>query len=107
MRYIYTVIIVFMMSLSLVSAQSPSSNEVKDYVIVNQANQANVDARVKAISTTQGTVRDAYNAQLNDPSFNNAASVSDQLASGIISWDTIMDYIVYLLRFLSQGALLV
>jgi hypothetical protein len=93
------------MSISIVSAQTPTSNEVKDYVIINEANHANVDAKVKAISTTKGTVRDAYNTQLNDKTF--AASVPDQIASGIMSWDTIMDYVVYLLRFLSQAALLI
>ncbi len=107
MRYIYICIILFFVSTSSVWAQSPSSNEVKDYVIVNQANQSNVDARVKAVSTTKGSVRDEYNAQLNDKSFNNPANISDQLASGIMSRDTIMDYAVYLLRFLSQIALLI
>ena len=28
--------------------------------------------------------------------------VGDQLASGIMTWDTLLDYVVYLVRFLSQ-----
>mgnify|MGYP003426113770 FL=1 len=34
-------------------------------------------------------------------------SVGDQLASGIMSRDTLLDYLVYLIRFISQIGILI
>jgi len=33
--------------------------------------------------------------------------VGDQLASGIMTWDTLLDYVVYVVRFLSQIGLVI
>jgi len=34
-------------------------------------------------------------------------NLGDRLASGILSWDTLLDYVVYLVKFLSQVGLLI
>lgn len=34
-------------------------------------------------------------------------SVEDQLATGIMNWDTLFNYVVYLIKFLSQIGMLI
>jgi len=70
-----------------------------DFEIIPKASSGgDVTTRVDAVGQTWGNVWKAYNE--------NAAalsgSVGDQLASGIMTRDTLLDYIVYLVRFLSQ-----
>jgi len=48
-------------------------------------------------------VRDTYNTQAN----NMKDSVGNQLASGIMTRNTLLDYTVYLVRFLSQIGLFI
>lgn len=70
-----------------------------DFEIIPKAsNQNTVTQAVNTVGEKGGSVRDAYNAQAKKLSW----SVGDQIASGIMTRDTLLDYIVYLVRFLSQ-----
>lgn len=70
-----------------------------DFEIIPKASSGNkVENAVNVVGQTGGNVRDAYNKQASKLS----GSVGDQIASGIMTRDTLLDYIVYLVRFLSQ-----
>lgn len=70
-----------------------------DFEIIPQASSGDkAGDAVKAVGQTGGSVRDAYNKQAARLSGN----LGDQMASGIMTWDTLLDYIVYLVKFLSQ-----
>lgn len=55
---------------------------------------------VSGVGAKGGSVWDVYNKEATAMSM--SGKVGDQLASGIMTWDTLLDYIVYLVRFLSQ-----
>lgn len=50
-----------------------------------------------------GSVWDKYNDKANSEEM----SLADQIATGVMTWDTLLDYIVYLARFLWQLGLLI
>ncbi len=76
------------------TAQNPSN----DYEIIPKASSGGkVEAAVKAVGEEGGSVRDTYSEKAEELN-----TVGDQMASGIMTWDTLLDYIVYLVRFLSQ-----
>lgn len=78
----------------IVFAQTPN-----DYEIIPEAtNQDTVNGAVKAVGDNWGNVRDTYNQKASDMK----NSIGDQMASGIMTRDTLLDYVVYLVRFLSQ-----
>ena len=60
-----------------------------------------VNEAIKDIWTTWKKVRDTYNQKASD------LSTSQQIASWIMNWDTIMNYLVFIVQFLSQLWLLV
>lgn len=75
------------------------AQESNDFEIIPQATSGGgVTNAVEAVGQTGGDVRENYNKQASAMS----GKVGDQLASGIMTWDTLLDYIVYLIRFLSQ-----
>ena len=77
-----------------------------DFEIIPEAtSQATVDKAVKAVGADGGNVRDNYNKQATSAELKN--SVGNQLASGIMTRDTLLDYVVYLVRFLSQIGLVI
>lgn len=57
---------------------------------------------VEKVKAEWGHVRDNYKKQ---SQWN--LSLWTQFASGVMTWDTILDYVVYLMKFLGQLALLV
>ena len=70
-----------------------------DFEIVPKAtDQSKVDAAVEAVGGQWGSVRKNYNSNAKDMDNN----VGDQLASGIMTRDTLLQYVIYLVRFLSQ-----
>jgi len=80
-------------------AQTPN-----DYEIIPKAtNQDTVNKAVVEVGASWGNVRDVYNQKASDMK----NSVGDQIASGIMTRDTLLDYIVYLVRFLSQIGILI
>ena len=75
-----------------------------NFEIIPQADSGGkVEAAVDAVGSKGGHVRDTYNDQANQMS----GQVGNQLASGIMTWSTLLDYVVYLVRFLSQVGLLI
>lgn len=75
-------------------AQNPSN----DFEIIPEASDA--DQVVKSVNTVGnagGNVRDTYNEQAEK-----LETVGNQLASGIMTRDTLLNYVVYLVKFLSQ-----
>ncbi len=80
-------------------AQTPN-----DYSIIPAASSGGgVENAVNAVGASWGDVRNNYNAQAQ----NLQGNVGDQLASGILTRDTLLNYVVYLVRFLSQIGLLI
>lgn len=74
-----------------------------DFEIIPEAtNPSEVVQAVEAVGKTWGSVRDTYNQKADE-----LDSVGDQLASGIMTRETLLDYVVYLVRFLSQIGLVI
>ncbi len=69
-----------------------------DFEIIPEAiNSGEVVEAVNTVGSEWGDVRENYNEQAEQ-----LDSVGDQLASGIMTRDTLLDYVVYLVRFISQ-----
>lgn len=82
-------------------AQNTSNNF---FIIPEETNTGKVINAVRNVSNgSWWTVWDRYNNQADRLS----NSVGDQFASGIMTWDTLIRYVVYLVRFLSQIALVI
>jgi len=107
-QHIYYLILIVMKKILLISimygllmipiysfAQTPN-----DFEIIPQASSWGwVEKAVTTVGQSWGDVRKNYNTQA-DVLANKW--VGDQLASGIMTWNTLLDYVVYLVRFLSQ-----
>lgn len=76
----------------------------QDFEIIPQA-ETNVWSDVDAIWNAWGKVREAYNKQAE--SYQQWGKIWSAFASGVFTRSTILDYLVYLIRFLSQAWLLV
>lgn len=75
-----------------------------NFEIIPQADSnGTVEKAVKDVWSQGGSVRDKYNDQAQKMN----GQVGNQLASGIMTRDTLLDYVVYLVRFLSQVGLLI
>lgn len=81
-------------------AQNTSNNF---FIIPEEGSGGRVIDAVRKVSNGSWSVWDRYNNQAN----NLSNSVGDQFASGIMTWDTLIRYVVYLVRFLSQIALVI
>ncbi len=68
-------------------------------VIPQATNMTQVKQDVTKVSSQWGKVRDNYNSFLTGA---NRRSLSDQLASGIMDWNTILDYFARFVNYLSQ-----
>lgn len=79
-------------------AQTPNDFEI----IPKSTDQSTVDAAVSGVWSQGWNVRNNYNTQAEK-----LTSVGDQLASGILTRDTLLNYVVYLVRFLSQIGLVI
>lgn len=76
-------------------AQTPN-----DFEIIPKATSGwAVTEAVEAVGSSGGNVRDTYNQKAAELA---KKGVGDQIASGIMTRDTLLNYIVYLVRFLSQ-----
>lgn len=75
-----------------------------NFEIIPQADSGGkIEQAVKDVWSQGGSVRDKYNDQAQKMD----GQVGNQLASGIMTRDTLLDYVVYLVRFLSQVGLLI
>ncbi len=79
-------------------AQTPNDFEI----IPKSTDQGAVDAAVIDVGAEWWNVWGNYNDQTKK-----LTSVGDQLASGILTRDTLLNYVVYLVRFLSQIGLVI
>jgi len=74
------------------------AQDSNDFEIIPQASSWwEVETAVEAVGSEWWSVRENYNEQTTK-----LDSVGDQIASGIMTRDTLLDYVVYLVRFLSQ-----
>lgn len=75
-----------------------------NFEIIPQADSGGkVEKAVEDVWSQWGRVWDKYNEQASGMK----GQVGNQLASGIMTRDTLLDYVVYLVRFLSQVGLLI
>ncbi len=75
-----------------------AQNASNDYEIIPKASSGGeVEAAVEAVGKEGGNVRDTYTEKADE-----LKTLGNQMASGIMTWDTLLNYIVYLVRFLSQ-----
>ena len=77
-----------------------------DFEIIPESSKSQqqlIDTEVKKVAESPGRVRDKYREISEDPS----RTLWDKMASGIMDWDTILDYVVYLVKFMSQLGLLI
>jgi len=75
-----------------------------DFEIIPQADSGGkVEQAVQDVGSQGGHVRDIYN----DKADKMDGQVGNQLASGIMTRNTLLDYVVYLVRFLSQLGLVI
>ncbi len=85
--------------LSILPISSFAQQTTNDFEIIPEAtSQSQVDTSVKSVWASWGDVRKNYNEQAQKMNKN----VWNQIASGIMTRDTLLDYIVYLVKFLSQ-----
>lgn len=73
-----------------------------DFEIIPEA-KTEVETAVETVGQSGGNVREQYNQQAEKME----NDIGSQLASGIMTRDTLLDYIVYLVRFLSQIGLVI
>ena len=76
------------------------AQDTNDFEIIPKWNDTTITNAVNAVGKTWWSVRDNYNKQAQSSGIKN--SVGNQIASGIMTRDTLLDYVVYLVRFLSQ-----
>ena len=91
-------ITMFALGLFIVPITSFAQTSTDFEIIPKASSGGGVANAVKAVGQTWGSVRDTYNTQASGMK----NKVGDQIASGIMTRDTLLDYIVYLVRFLSQ-----
>jgi len=99
-RNYLALLIISTIFIGYVWAQNTSNNF---FIIPEEGSGGRVIEAVRDVSNGSWTVWDRYNNQADTLS----NSVGDQFASGIMTRDTLIRYFVYLIRFLSQIALVI
>jgi hypothetical protein len=84
-------------------AQNTAWTPNRFFIIPEETNTGAVLSGVRNVSSGGGNVRDRYNQQADNWSNN----LWNQFSSGIMTWDTLIGYTIYLVRFLSQIALVI
>lgn len=77
---------------------STASAQNDFHIIPETMNEAGVKTEVIKVGKEWWSVRDNYN----EISKRDDRTLWDEMASGIMTWDTILNYVVYLVKFLSQ-----
>lgn len=67
--------------------------------------QTDVSSDVTDVGKAWGSVWDTLNGKAN--TYEKKGDIGAQFASGAFTWNTILEYIIYLVRFLSQLALVI
>ena len=77
-----------------------------NFEIIPEADpDSNVSADVEEVSKAGGSVWDRLNSKANK--YEDKQDLGAQFASGAFTWNTLLNYVVYLVRFLSQIALVI
>lgn len=83
----------------LITPLSLLAQNTNDYEVVPEAEDSSkVQGAVNDVGSKWWSVREKYNQQAD----NMEGEIGNQMASGIMTRDTLLDYVVYLVRFLSQ-----
>lgn len=91
-------LIIFTFGFLMVPMSSFAQQASNDFEIIPKASSwGAVDQAVTDVGASWWNVRNVYNTKADE-----LDTVGDQIASGIMTRDTLLDYIVYLVRFLSQ-----
>ncbi len=93
-----TLLTIFTLGL-LITPLSLLAQNTNDYEVVPEAEDSSkVQGAVNDVGSKWGSVREKYNQQADKME----GEIGNQMASGIMTRDTLLDYVVYLVRFLSQ-----
>ncbi|MDD3263234.1 MAG: hypothetical protein PHR61_05355 [Candidatus Absconditabacteria bacterium] len=95
MKYILMLLISFGMYGSLFAQNLQIIPEAKD----------DVSSGVKNIGSEGGKVWDKYNEKAAE--LQKDGDLGAQMASGVFTWDTLLDYLAYLIKFLSEVGIFV
>jgi hypothetical protein len=82
-----------------------AQGEANDFLIIPVSEEQDIGTKVQNIGKDGGQVRSRYNQQANE--YQSRGEIGNQIASGVFTRDTILNYVVYLIRFLSQLGLLI
>lgn len=88
-----------------VTVYAQEGGTTNNFFIIPQAeiNEQNIQDDIQAVWSQGWHVIDRYNQIASDPD----RKLWEELASGIMSRDTLLDYVVYLIRFISQLGILI
>lgn len=109
---ILSFLFLFVLFQSLFCPSFAIETEKNDFLLVPESEEYEIDwtQRVKRISNSWGHVWDQYDKEAYDiwwPDKKNANSIWEQMATGILNWNSLIDYLVYALKILSELALLI
>jgi len=102
MKKIITAIIIVAINSCICIPAWAAENASNDYEIIPKASSGEAVTNAVEAVASWGSVREIYNEKADE-----LETVGDQMASGIMTRDTLLDYIVYLVRFLSQIGILI
>lgn len=80
-----------------------TNTENNFFIIPKASSGGQVEQDVHDIGSKAGNVTNRYR----EISEMTGRSLGDQIASGIMSWNTLLDYVTYLIRFVSQVGILI
>lgn len=88
-----------------ITVYAQEGGTTNNFFIIPQAeiNEQNIQDDIQAVWSQGWHVIDRYNQIASDPD----RELWEELASGIMNWDTLLDYVVYLIRFISQLGILI
>ncbi|MFA7717301.1 MAG: hypothetical protein WC875_01125 [Candidatus Absconditabacterales bacterium] len=102
-KIILGLFITFLLAFNVLPVFAQTNN---DFEIIPQAtNPGKVETSVENVGTKGGQVRDTYNKEAT--TMENDKKLGDQMASGIMTRNTLLNYVVYLVKFLSQIGLVI
>ncbi|MFA5747672.1 MAG: hypothetical protein WC872_01000 [Candidatus Absconditabacterales bacterium] len=104
--FIFSIFVLPSFSVILAAPADPTAD---NFEIIPKGNEADISSAIQKVGNEGGKVWENYNEQAKNLSSKGggAEAVGSQLASGIMTWDTLLDYATYLVNFLSQVGLLI
>lgn len=104
--FIFSIFVLPSFSVILAAPADPTAD---NFEIIPKWNEADISSAIQKVWNEWWKVWENYNEQAKNLSSKwwGAEAVWSQLASGIMTWDTLLDYATYLVNFLSQVWLLI